>query len=62
VDVLDDDAAAGVLDAAALDDEDELDPHPAIAAAVRAAANTRAPMRARSDLNIGPTPPLGAGP
>jgi hypothetical protein len=57
--VLDDDAAAaGVLDDdAALDDDDE-DPHPPIAAAIMATTTAPAPMRARSDLNIGPTPPL----
>ena len=57
--VLDDDAAAaGVLDDdAALDDDDE-DPHPPIAAAIMATTTAPAPMRARSDLNMSPTPPL----
>jgi hypothetical protein len=54
--LLEDDApAAGVLDDAALDDDDELDPHPAITAAVIATASTPALMRARSNLNMGPT-------
>jgi hypothetical protein len=53
VEVLDDDAGAAALDVAALDD-DELDPHPPITAAIMATATTPAPMRARSDLNIGP--------
>lgn len=61
-----DDAAAGVLDDDALDDDDdELDPHPTITAAIMATATAPALMRARSDLNIGPTPPLAcprAGP
>jgi hypothetical protein len=56
--VLDDaDVAAGALDDDALDD-DELDPHPAITAAIMATATTPALMRARLDLIIGPTPPL----
>lgn len=50
-------AAAGVLDDAALDD-DELDPQPAVTAAIMATATAPAPMRARLDLNIGLTPPL----
>ena len=62
--MVDDAAAAEVLDDDALDD-DELDPHPAITAAIMATATAPALMRARSDLNIGPTPPLAcprAGP
>jgi hypothetical protein len=53
-DVLDDDPPA----AAALDDVDEVDPHPPITAAMMAANIAPAPMRARLDLNIGATPPL----
>jgi hypothetical protein len=52
LDVLDEAAAAGA--AAALDDDDELPPHPPIAAAIMATANTPAPKRARSDLNMVP--------
>jgi hypothetical protein len=62
--VVDDDPAAEVLDDDALDD-DELDPHPTTTAAIMATATAPALMRARSDLNIGPTPPLAcprAGP
>jgi hypothetical protein len=44
--VLDDDDAADVLADDALDD-DELDPHPPITAAIMATATTPAPMRAR---------------
>jgi hypothetical protein len=49
-----------VLDDDALDDDvvdDELDPHPAMTAVTMATATAPAPalMRARSDLNIGPT-------
>jgi hypothetical protein len=50
-DVLDDVAAAG---AAALDDEDELPPHPTSAAAIMATATAPAPKRARPDLNMVP--------
>ena len=42
----------------ALDDDvvdDELDPHPAMTAVTMATATAPALMRARSDLNIGPT-------
>lgn len=49
--MVDDDAAAEVLDDDALDD-DELDPHPAITAAIMATATAPALMRARSDLNM----------
>ena len=52
--MVDDDAAAALLVADELDDE----PHPAITAAIMATATTPAPMRERSDLNMGPTPPL----
>jgi hypothetical protein len=63
VEVLDvDAAAAGVLDDVALDDDDELDPHPPITAAVMATTTAPAPMRARLDLNMGATPPLPTGP
>jgi len=54
----DDEAAAGVLDDELDDDElddDELDPHPAITAAMMATVTAPALMRARTDLNIGPT-------
>jgi hypothetical protein len=53
--VLDDGAVAAADDALddALDD-DELDPHPPITAAIMATATTPAPMRERSDLNMGP--------
>jgi hypothetical protein len=53
--VLDDVAAAG---AAALLDDDELEPQPAIAAAITATATTPAQARACSDLNMVQTPPL----
>jgi hypothetical protein len=60
--VLDDDVVdAAALDAAVLDD-DELDPHPAITATTITTDIAPAPMRARSDLNMGPTPPLETPP
>jgi hypothetical protein len=50
-------AVAAALDAVELDDaaldDDELDPHALITAAIMATAKTPAPMRARSDLNMG---------
>jgi hypothetical protein len=49
--LVEDVAAAG---AAAVLDDDELDPQPAITAAIMATATTPAPRRARSDLIIGP--------
>jgi hypothetical protein len=54
LEVVDDDAAAGVLAEDTLDDDDDDDPHPAITAAITATASTPAPRRARFDLNIGP--------
>jgi hypothetical protein len=54
-DVLEDDPPA----AAALDDVDEVDPHPPRTPAITAATSTApAPVRARLDLNMGATPPL----
>jgi hypothetical protein len=61
--VLDDAAAVDAeVDAAALDDDDELDPHPAITATTMATATAPAPTRERSDLNMGPPPPLETPP
>jgi len=54
VEVLDDDVPAEAFDAAALDDDDELDPHPAMTATSMATAIAPAPTRARSDLNMVP--------
>jgi hypothetical protein len=53
--LVDDVAAAG---AAAVLDDDELDPQPPITAAIMATATTPAPVRARLDQNMGLTPPL----
>jgi len=50
--VLDDDAPADAFDAAALDVDDELDPHPAITATSMATAIAPALKRARLDLNM----------
>jgi hypothetical protein len=49
-----DDAPAEGFDADALEDDDELDPHPAITATNMATAIAPAPKRARSDLNMVP--------
>jgi hypothetical protein len=55
-DVLDDDPPA----AAALDDvDDDDDPHPPRTAAMMATSTAPAPLRARLELNMGATPPLG---
>jgi hypothetical protein len=51
VEVLDD-APAEAFDAAALDDDEELDPHPASTPTSMATAIAPAPKRARSDLNM----------
>jgi hypothetical protein len=48
-------AVAAALDADALDVDDELDPQALIAAAIMATAATPAAIRARSDLNMGPS-------
>jgi hypothetical protein len=53
--VLDDDPAPeAAFDAEALDDDDELDPHPAITDTSMATAIAPAPKRARLDLNMVP--------
>jgi hypothetical protein len=56
VEVLDEDPPDdAALDAEALDDDDELDPHPAITTTTRMATTIApAPKRARSDLNMVP--------
>jgi hypothetical protein len=53
VEVLDD-VPAEAFDADALDDDDELDPHPAMTATSMATAIAPAPERARLDLNMVP--------
>jgi hypothetical protein len=53
VEVLDD-APAEAFDADVAEDDDELDPHPAITATSMATAIAPAPKRARSDLNMVP--------
>jgi hypothetical protein len=49
-----DDAPAEGFDADALEDDDELDPHPAITTTNMTTAIAPAPKRARSDLNMVP--------
>ncbi|MGN6866956.1 MAG: hypothetical protein ACTHMY_00985 [Solirubrobacteraceae bacterium] len=52
--MLDDDVPAAAFDADALDDDDELDPHPAMTATSMATVIAPAPTRARLDLNMVP--------
>jgi hypothetical protein len=53
VEVLDD-PPAEAFDADVAEDDDELDPHPAMTATSMATAIAPAPRRARSDLNMVP--------